>query len=102
MTLREIQTLLAEIDPDIRHYFSASQDRDYTYWEETKRLPILSDDRHEEAWRFYVHRFTRDQYDPVTARIFARLDADERIAFSHEIDVTDDHWLHHIFACEAV
>ena len=42
MTLNEIRTMLVAVDPDIRHYFSTETAKDYTYWEETGRLPLLA------------------------------------------------------------
>ena len=102
MTLNEIRTMLVAVDPANRHYFSPETAKDYTYWEETGRLPLLADNRHDEAWRFYVHRFTRDEYDPMAGRLFAALDADPRTAVSHTVDYEPDSgYIHHIFSCEA-
>lgn len=101
MTLGEIKALLVSADPDIRHHYSTSGDAEYTCWEETRRLPLLSDDRHEEAWRFYVHRFTRWDDDPIPDRLMAALDADDRVSVSHTVDYdAEDGWIHHIFECE--
>ena len=101
MTLSDIRELLVTVDPAVMHYFSTETDRDYTYWEETSRLPFMGDDTHEEGWRFYVHRFTRDEYDPVAASLFAVLDADPRVAVTHRTDFEPDtHFIHHIFECE--
>lgn len=102
MTLKEIRDLLVSIDPDIRHYFTAGSGRDYTYWEQTDRLALTADNRHEEAWRFYVHRFTRDEFDPLTRRIFETLDADPRTAVSQTDDYEPESgYIHHIFTVEA-
>ena len=101
MTLGEIRVLLAGIDPDIRHYFSTETERDYSFWEETQRLPLTANDLHEEAWRFYVHRFTRDEFDPLARRLFAALDADPRTTVSHTVDFEPESgYIHHIFECE--
>lgn len=101
MTLTDIRDLLVQIDPDIRHYFSTETTRDYTYWEETRQLPLTADDRHDEAWRFYVHRFTRDEFDPVAQRIMQALDADPRTTVSHTVTYErDSGYIHHIFECE--
>ena len=43
MTLAEIQTLLVSADPDIKHYYTDRAGA-YSYWEETQRLPLTSDD----------------------------------------------------------
>ena len=101
MTTQDIRTLLVSADPKISHYFSVNTDRDYTYWKETKRLALTSDDGHDEAWRFYVHRFTRDEHDPVAELIFRTLDTDPRVTVSHTTDFEQDtKYIHHIFECE--
>lgn len=102
MTLAEIQAMLAEADPDIKHYFTA-KDGAYSYWEETKRLPTMADDRHtEEAWRFYVHRYTQDPWDPVVRHIMAALDARPEVAVSYDVDPSNkgSEYVHHIWECE--
>lgn len=101
MTLAEIRSKLAAVDPDIKHYFSVESARDYTYWEETRRLPFLADGVHDEGWQFTVHRFTRDEFDPLARRLFDTLDADPRTAVSHTVDFEPDTgYIHHIFTCE--
>lgn len=100
MTLDDIRKLLVSADPEIRHYFSAVGDRAYSFWEETERLPILSDDVHEDAWRFYVHRFARDEDDAVARRLFDVLDRDERVAVSYTVSADEDGYIHHVYACE--
>ena len=101
MTLGDIRTLLVSADPAIRHYFSTDTDKDYSYWEETQRLPFARDDRHDEGWRFYVHRFTKSEFDPVARRLFETLDADPRTAVAHGTDVErKSGYIHHIFECE--
>ena len=101
MTLGDIRTLLVSVDPGIRHYFSTEIDRDYTYWEETRRLSFMADDKHLEAWRFYVHRFTRDEFDPIAQRLFKALDADPRTTVIHRTDFEEDTgYIHHIYECE--
>lgn len=102
MTLQEIKALLGAVDPDIRKGFSMEEDRDYSYWEETRRLPMSSDDRHdEEGWAFYVHRFTSDEYDPVALRFFEILDGCDNVTVKWTKDHDKDTGvIHHIFDCE--
>ena len=104
MTLAEIAAMVSGVDPEARHYYATAPPRDYTYWEETRQLPLMADDVHaEEGWRFYVHRFTRAEEDPVTASLKAAFEADPRVAFSHTVDnEKDSEYIHHIFECEAV
>lgn len=101
MTREEIRTMLVAVDPAIRRGFSMEKEEDYTYWEEPRRLPLLSDDVHDEAWRFYVHRYTQDEADPVAERLMEALEADDRVSVSHTIDYDrEEGWIHHIFECE--
>lgn len=101
MTLSDIQALVASVDPEARHYFSTGKGQPYTYWEETSRLPLMSDDVHQEAWRFTVHRFTKAEDDAVAAALFAALDADPGVAVAHNVDYEPDSgYIHHIFSCE--
>lgn len=103
MTLTEIRDLLIQADPDIRHYFSTEENRDYTWWEETDRLPFTADNRHVEGWTFYVHRFTRTENDPVAAALFTLLDSDPRVTVSYTQDYEPDtEYSHHIFRCECL
>ena len=104
MTRDEIKALLVTADPNIKHYFSMSNAEAYSYWEETRRLPFMADDVHDtanQAWRFYVHRYTRTENDAIAQAIFDALDADPRTTvrwitdFDHESG-----YIHHIFECE--
>lgn len=101
MTLSEIKALLGRADPDIRHYFSMSDAEAYTYWTETQQLALTADDKHDEGWRFYVHRFTRDENDATAAAIFSALDGDPRIAVRRRTEYErDSGYIHHIYECE--
>ena len=101
MTLADIRALLVSVDPGIRHYFSTETTKDYTYWEETQRLNLTRDDKHDEGWIFYVHRFTRDEFDPVVRALFETLDADPRTTVIHRTDYEPDSgYIHHVFECQ--
>lgn len=104
MTRSEISALLLHADPDIRHYFSMSNAEAYSYWEETRRLPFIGDDRHgdaDQAWKFYVHRFTKTEGDSIAQAIFDTLDADPRTAVRWLTEYEKDSgYIHHIFECE--
>ena len=101
MTLRDIGKLIHSVDSKARHYFCMSTDQDYTYWEEQARLPFMADNAHDEAWSFYVHRFTRDEFDPVARRFFETLDADPRTTVIHTVDFEEDTgYIHHIYEGE--
>ena len=104
MTLDEIKGLLTSADPEIRHYFSDEDSEAYSYWEETRRLGFTADDEHpaaDQAWHFYVHRFTRIEGDPVAAQIFETLDGDPRTTVRWQTAFDrDSGYIHHIFDCE--
>lgn len=101
MTLTDIRDLLVSVDPDIKHYFTDSNADAFSYWEETRRLSMFSDDRHEDAWRFYVHRYTKAENDVVASQLFDTLDQDPRIAFQYAVDFdADSGYIHHIYDCE--
>lgn len=104
MTLSEIGDVVSAVDAEARHYFTMATGRDLTYWEETRRLPLMADDVHvEEGWAFYVHRFCKSEDDEIAERLFAALSADPRIAFTYITDYEPDTgYIHHIFECEAV
>ena len=101
MTLKEIAAFLTKADPLISHYESMEQQGDYTFWEETRPLSFMADGSHQGGWRFYVHRYTGDEEDPVTERIRSLLEASDRIAYSETSDyVQETGQIHHIFECE--
>lgn len=101
MTLTDIRDLLVSVDPDIKHYFTDSNADAYSYWEEARRLSLFSDDRHEQAWRFYVHRYTKAEDDVMASQLFDALDQDPRIAFQYTVDFdVDSGYIHHIYDCE--
>ena len=102
MTLSEIQALVVSVDNKAAHYESASPNKTgYTVWYEYKRLDMLADDRHAEAWAFQIDRFTKTENDPIAAALFEALEADDRVAFEHRVDYENDtRWIHHIFDCE--
>ena len=105
MTLNEIKALLVSADPNIKHYFSMhGSDEPYSYWEETRQIGRVCDDRHgvaDQAWRFYVHRFTKTEGDQTAAAIFEALDGDPRTTVRWVTDFDKDSgFIHHIFECE--
>lgn len=104
MTLNDIRDMLVSVDPDIKHYFSAAEGEAYSYWEETQRIPFVGNDRYpsgDEAWRFYVHRYTKTSGDQIALAFFETLDEDVRTAVRWTIDFENDTgYIHHIFECE--
>lgn len=103
MTLSEIKELLVSVAPDIKHYFSMSQDDSYSFWEEYGQLQILSDGAHAGGWRFGVHVFTRDEDDQLPVDVFAALDASDDIAVEWTTSFEPETgYIHHLFDCEAV
>ncbi len=104
MTRDEIKALLVTADPNIKHYFSMSNAESYSFWEESMRLPFMADDVHgssDQAWRFYVHRYTKTEGDAIAQAIFDTLDADPRttVKWLTSYD-SESGYIHHIFDCE--
>ena len=104
MTLADIQALVVSVDSAAGHYESASQNKaGYTVWREIRRLDMMRDDGHSEAWAFQIDRFTKIENDPIAAALFEALEADDRVAFEYLVDYENDtRWIHHIFDCEGV
>ena len=105
MTKDEIKALLVSADPDIKHYYSMNEGEAYSFWEETRRLPFTGDDQHDpadQAWKFYVHRFTKTENDPVAQALFDVLDSDPRTTVSWVTDneMKETGYIHHIVECE--
>lgn len=104
MTLSEIQALLVSADPDIKHYFSMNDSDSYSYWEKIRRLHFTADDRHndaDQAWRFYVHRYTKTEGDAIASTLFETLDSDPRTTVRWQTDFDrESGYIHHIFECE--
>lgn len=104
MTLSEIKALLVSADPNIKHYFSNESSEAYSFWEETRRLGFTAEDNHpvsDQAWRFYVHRYTKIEGDPVAAVIFETLDHDPRTTVRWIVDFDNESgYIHHIYECE--
>ena len=104
MTLAELQALLASIDPDIRHGWTMADGRDYTWWQETARLPLVADDRHiAEGWVFYVHRFSKANIDPIAEDLFETLDGLPNLAVAQEITFEPETgYSHFVYRCEVI
>lgn len=100
MTLEDIRLMLVAVDPDIKYGFSMQKGA-YSYWEAQQQLPFTADDRHEEGWRFYVHRFTRDPRDNIAERLFAALDENPATTVARTRDLDPDTGYYHIILeCE--
>lgn len=101
MTLKEIAAFLTDIDPDISHYESMEKRDPYSFWRETRPLSFMADGVHQEGWRFYVHRYSREEEDPVAAALWAALEQSDRFTVSYEKDyIPEKDMIHHIFECE--
>lgn len=104
MTLEDIRELVAAIDPLASRYESANNTREsYTVWNETRMLGLMREDRHEPAWAFQIHYFTKRENDTMANAIFAALEADYRVAFEYLQEYEQDTgYIHHIYSCEGV
>lgn len=104
MTLEDIRELVAAIDPTAARYESAKKNSEaYTVWNETRMLDLMREDRHEPAWAFQIHYFTKRENDPMADKIFEALEDDPRVAFEYLTDYEPDTgYIHHIFSCQGV
>ena len=102
MTVNDIKALVAGVDPQAGHYFSAYAGSEaYTVWNELQLLPFLADDGHEEGWHFQIDRFTKSEEDAIVPALDAALRAHPGIAYAHLVDPEPDTgYIHHIFDCE--
>ena len=102
MTLEDIRALVVSVDKNAGRYESAYQGgQAYTVWREFRRLDMMADDRHEEAWAFQIDRFTKTEGDGIAAAFLDALEADERVAYSCIVDYEPDTgYIHHIYDCE--
>lgn len=100
MTVRQIQELVASVDPLARHYRNTKDGSDYTVWMEYMRTGLNGDDVHESGWKFEIDRFTKQEYDPVAEAIEAALKADPRVAFTYNVEYEQDTgYIRHLFDC---
>ena len=102
MTREDIRALVVSVDKDAGRYESAYQGgQAYTVWREGRRLGLMADDRHEEAWAFQIDRFTKTEGDGIADAFLDALDKDERVAYSYTVDYEPDTgYTHHIYDCE--
>lgn len=100
MTVRDVQELIAGVDPEARHYENTKDGSNYTVWMEYMRTGLAGDDEHEIGWKFEVDRFTKQEYDPVAEAIEEALTADPRVAFTYNVDYEQETgYIRHIFDC---
>lgn len=101
MTVRQIQELVASVDPLARHYANTKDGTDYTVWMEYKRTGLAGDDAQGKGWKFEIDRYTKEEYDPMAEAIEDALTQDERVAFSYDVVYEQDTgYIRHLFDCE--
>ena len=102
MTLKEFGTLVAEVDPDAKRYYTAKRG-DFTTWSEYERIPAYADGRNQGGWRVQLERYTRQETDQIAEALEKALEAREEIAFEHLVDSQREDegvTIRHIFDCE--
>lgn len=104
MTINDIMALVVSADPKASRYEYGAHSANgaaYTTWREIRRLPLMHDDTHAEAWAFQIDRFTTSETDEVADEIRRVLDDDVRVAYRYELDYEPDtRYIHHIYDCE--
>ena len=102
MTVREIAVLVGQMDPEAKHYETASDGANYTTWKEYEYIGQPADDEYGDGWKFQIDRFTREEFDPIADTIKTTLKQTPGVAFSYLVDYEQDSgYIHHIFDCEA-
>lgn len=100
MTVREIQALVASVDPAARHYRNTKDGSNYTVWMEYMRTGLTGDDVHDTGWQFEVDRYTKQEYDPVAEAMETALKEDPRVAFTYNVEYEQDTgYIRHMFDC---
>lgn len=105
MTPEDFLPIALRCDPQAWHYEARDKGDAYTTWHEFTRIPLGGDNREAvEAWHFQVDHFTRTEFSPMAAQIYAVLDAEptvtrptHRIMYERETG-----YIHHIFQVEGV
>lgn len=103
MTTDELKAFVIAIDPEAQRYDSARRTSAYTVWRELGTLGFMADGQHQGGIRFQIDRFTKTADDAIAARLYAALEANDRMAFSYDVDYErDTGYIHHIFDCEGI
>ena len=103
MTVEEIRTFVANVDPDAAHYFTALDGGSYTVWAETERLGLDADDGYAElGWAFEIVRYTQKEDDEMPQKIEDALLEAPLISFSYRVDSDPETgYILHSFICQA-
>ena len=105
MTVSEIKTLLASVDPNVQRYEhdGAGTADAYTVWYELQPVGCYGDGQEEGTIRFQVDRFTKEEDETLAATLKTTLEAQDDIAVEYLVDYEQDTgYIHHIYVCEAI
>ena len=105
MTVNEFRPIAVRCDPNISHWESTEKDGNYSIWHEFQRIGISGDSTEaEEAWRFQVDRFTRDEDDPMIRHIWETLLNEPRLTYPehHVMYENASGYIHHVFQVRGV
>lgn len=102
MTVRGIQQIVIQADPEAKHYYTKKDGSNFTVWQEYERLPFSGDDIADAGWKFQIDRYTTQEFDPV-AEAIERVLNEHLIAYIYQVVYYEETgYIRHLFDCEAV
>lgn len=100
MTVVEIRDMIAEVDPNARHYENPHDGTNYTVWMEYERTGLMADDESGKGWKFQIDRYTKDEFDLIADALELTLDTNDAITFTHMVEYEQESgYIRHIFDC---
>lgn len=102
MTVRDIQQMIVQADPEAKHYYTSKDGRDFTVWQEYERLPFAANDIMDAGWKFQIDRYTKQEYDPI-AEAIERVLNENLIAYRYQVEYDPESgYIRHLFDCEGM
>lgn len=102
MTVRDIQAMVIQADPEAKHYYTRKDGSDFTVWQEYMRLPFAGNDVSDAGWKFQIDRYTKQEYDPI-AEAIERVLNENTIAYSYQVEYDNETgYIRHLFDCEGM
>lgn len=101
MTVGDIKELVTGIVPDAKHYHASKKGERFTVWGEYERAGQGAEDRHDFGWLFEIDHYTKDEDDPIPAKIEQALIDHPGIAYTYTVGYDAQYdYIRHIFDCE--
>ena len=101
MTVEDIKNLVVSVAPEAKHYHSSMDGESFTVWGEYQRTGQGAEDRHDFGWMFEIDHYTRDEDDPIPAKLEQALIDHPGIAYTYRVGYDHKHdYIRHVFDCE--